>query len=167
LCDYFPRASSYAFQKPNLPSDEDDGHQVTLTSTAIVKYVGIEKRDGLVSVGKRLLEGDRISSPGVLCLQMSSDIPHDNVDISWRRSFLHDSHPQPHDGSHTVAISAFFLSTLQTPWQRKRLIKEMWESGAGTIVNGLIIFNPFTPKSLCVGPTRSQQPDWLPKHRRG
>jgi len=68
LCDYFPRASSYAFQKPNLPSDEDDGHQVTLTSTAIVKYVGIEKRDGLVSVGKRLLEGDRISSPWISLL---------------------------------------------------------------------------------------------------
>lgn len=59
----FPRATSYAFQKPSLPSEEDDGHQVTLSSTAIVKYVGIEKRNGLVSIGGRLLEGDRISSP--------------------------------------------------------------------------------------------------------
>lgn len=57
------RAASYAFQKPNLPSDEDDGHQATLSSSAILKYIGIEKRDGLVSVGRRLVEGGRISSP--------------------------------------------------------------------------------------------------------
>ena len=59
----FSRAASYAFQKPKLLSDEDDGHQVTLSSSAILKYVGIEKRDGLVSVGRRLVEGSRISSP--------------------------------------------------------------------------------------------------------
>jgi hypothetical protein len=59
----FSRAASYAFQKPNLLSDEDDGHQVTLSSSAILKYVGIEKRDGLVSVGRRLIEGSGISSP--------------------------------------------------------------------------------------------------------
>jgi hypothetical protein len=58
----FSRATSYAFQRPNPPSDEDDGSQVTLSSSAILKYVGIEKRDGLVSVGRRLLEGGRISS---------------------------------------------------------------------------------------------------------
>ena len=52
------RATSYAFQKPSLPSDEDDSHQVTLSSTTIVKYVGIEKRNGLVSIGRALLEGD-------------------------------------------------------------------------------------------------------------
>ena len=60
LCIQFPRAASYAFQKTDYSSAEDDeGHQVTLSSTAIVKYVGIETRDGLVSVGRRLLEGDR------------------------------------------------------------------------------------------------------------
>lgn len=57
------RAASYAFQKSNLPSDEDDSHQVTLSSSAILKYVGIGKHDGLVSVERQLLEGGRISSP--------------------------------------------------------------------------------------------------------
>jgi hypothetical protein len=41
---------------------------VTLSSTAIVKYVGIETRDGLVSVGKGLLEGDRTLSLWMLSL---------------------------------------------------------------------------------------------------
>jgi len=58
----FSRAASYAFQRSNLPSDEDASPQVTLSSSSILKYVGIEKRDGLVSVGRRLLEGGRILS---------------------------------------------------------------------------------------------------------
>jgi hypothetical protein len=57
----FVRAAGHAFQTSHS-SAEDEDHQVTLSSTAIVKYVGIEKRDGLVSVGKRLLEGDRTLS---------------------------------------------------------------------------------------------------------
>ncbi|KAI0281665.1 mitochondrial small ribosomal subunit Rsm22-domain-containing protein [Russula aff. rugulosa BPL654] len=109
-------AAGYAFQKTGHSGAEDEDHQVTLSSTAIVKYVGIEKRNGLVSVGRQLLE----------------DVPHDNLDLSWHRS--HHDHPQPHDGSETIAISAFFLSTLQTSLKRKRMVKEMWESGAGTIV---------------------------------
>lgn len=72
---------------------------------------------------------------------MSSDVLHDTMDISWHKKPRRDSHPQPHDGSHTIAISAFFLSTLEIPWQRKRLVKEMWESGAGTIVSRLIPFD--------------------------
>ncbi|KAI9511726.1 Rsm22-domain-containing protein [Russula earlei] len=110
-------ATSYAFQKPDFHNNEE-GHQVTLSSAAIVKYVGIEKRVGLVSVGKQLLE----------------DVQHDNLDVTWHRKFPHDGHTQSHDGNHTIAISAFFLSTLQTSLQKKRLVKEMWESGAGIIV---------------------------------
>ena len=56
-----PRAACYAFQNPS--SGDDEGGQVALTSTAVVKYVGIEKRVGHVSIGRQLLEGDSISSP--------------------------------------------------------------------------------------------------------
>ena len=63
LCIPFVRAAGHAFQKTSHSSAEDEDHQVTLSSTAIVKYVGMEKRNGLVSVGKRLLEGDRTLSP--------------------------------------------------------------------------------------------------------
>lgn len=69
---------------------------------------------------------------------MPLDVSHDNLDLSWHRSHL-DSHPQPHDGNETIAISAFFLSTLQTSLKRKRIVKEMWESGAGTIVRRVIL----------------------------
>ncbi|KAH9178851.1 Rsm22-domain-containing protein [Lactarius sanguifluus] len=109
-------AACYAFQKPSFPEDEDS--QVALSSTAIVKYVGIEKRSGLVSIGNQLLE----------------DVLHDGLDVSWQRKFQPDNIPQVYDGSSTVAISAFFLSTLQKPFQRKALIEEIWGSGAETIV---------------------------------
>lgn len=109
-------AACYAFQKPGSPDDE--GSQVALSSTAIVKYVGIEKRSGLVSIGRQLLE----------------DVLHDGLEVSWQRNSHLDNTPQAHDGSSTVAISAFFLSTLQTPLQRKALVEEMWRSGAETIV---------------------------------
>ena len=51
------RAASYAFRKPDFSNTEDEDRQVTLSSTAILNYLGIEKRDGLVSIGRRLLEG--------------------------------------------------------------------------------------------------------------
>lgn len=57
------RAACYAFQKPSSPDDE--GNQAALSSTAVVKYVGIEKRDGLVGIGKQLLEGGSIFSPQI------------------------------------------------------------------------------------------------------
>ena len=68
LCISFVRAAGHVFQKASHSSAEDEDHQVTLSSTAIIKYVGIEKRDGLVSVGRRLLEGDRALSPRFLRL---------------------------------------------------------------------------------------------------
>ena len=107
---------------------------MALSSTAIVKYVGIEKRSGLVSIGKQLLEGDSISSPQSYPL-ISSDVPHDGLDVSWQRKLHPDGIPQTHDGRSTVAISAFFLSTLHTPLKRKALIEEIWGSGAETIVS--------------------------------
>lgn len=64
-CFPFVRAAGHAFQKTSQSSAEDEDHQVTLSSTAIVKYVGIEKRDGLVSIGGRLLKGDRTLSPPI------------------------------------------------------------------------------------------------------
>ena len=60
----FPRAAGHAFQKINDSTAEDKG-PVTLSSTTIVKYAGIEKRDGLVSVAKRLLEGGGTLNPWI------------------------------------------------------------------------------------------------------
>ena len=134
-----PRAASYAFQISKISRCGDEDPEVTLSSTAIIKYVGIEKRDGLVSTGKRLLKGAQISSSYYAFAYLQLDIPHDSLNIAWQRKFHHDSFAQTRDGSSTIAISAFFLSTLRTSLQRKSLVKEMWESGADTIVSSLII----------------------------
>ena len=75
LCIPFVRAAGHAFQKTSHSSAEDEDHQVTLTSTAIVKYVGIEKRDGLVNVGRQLLEGDRALSPLIPLLMSAIRCP--------------------------------------------------------------------------------------------
>jgi hypothetical protein len=71
----FVRAAGYAFQKTGHSGAEDEDHQVTLSSTAIVKYVGIEKRDGLVSVGRQLLEGDITLRPPISSLMSSVRCP--------------------------------------------------------------------------------------------
>ncbi len=75
LCIPFVRAAGHAFQKTSHSSAEDEDHQVTLSSSAIVKYVGIEKRDGLVSVGRRLLEGDRTLSRPISSLMSAIRCP--------------------------------------------------------------------------------------------
>jgi hypothetical protein len=71
----FVRAAGHAFQKTGHFSAEGEDHQVTLSSTAIVKYVGIEKRNGLVSVGRQLLEGDRTLSPAILSFMSAIRCP--------------------------------------------------------------------------------------------
>jgi hypothetical protein len=99
-----------------------------------------------------------------LHLSVQPDIPHDSLNISWQRTLHHDSYSQPRD---TMAISAFFLSTLRTSLQRKSLVKDMWESGAETIVCRLITNFLTSNALLYVGSTRSQQSSRLPKRRRG
>lgn len=39
-------------------------------------------------------------------------------------------------GHNALAISAFHLSSLPTALARKQMVKEMWESGAHTLVSG-------------------------------
>ncbi|KAI0274926.1 mitochondrial small ribosomal subunit Rsm22-domain-containing protein [Gloeopeniophorella convolvens] len=111
-------ATCHAFQMANSPESNDEIRQSTLSSTAISRYIGMERRDGLVNIGKKLIEG----------------VPHDSLDISWQRKFRADDWLQLHNGGGTIAISAFLLSTLQGSIQRKAVLKEMWESGAETIV---------------------------------
>jgi hypothetical protein len=75
LCFPFVRAAGHAFQKTSHSSAEDEDHQVTLSSTTIVKYVGIEKRNGLVSMGGRLLEGERTLNPSIPSLMSAIRCP--------------------------------------------------------------------------------------------
>ena len=93
-----------------------------------------ETRDGLqaVGVGKQLLEGARPLEPRTFSRVSTIGIRCASRQHGYRRPHR-DSHPQSHDGSHTNAISAFFyLLKSETPWQQRRSVKEIWESGAGT-----------------------------------
>jgi ribosomal protein RSM22 (predicted rRNA methylase) len=88
-----------------------------LSGSSIARYIGIDKRDGLTSIGKRLV----------------NDIDSGDLRISWQRAFQ-DSNKTEFEGRKTLALSAFVLSSLPTSIARKLLVKEMWESGAEVMV---------------------------------
>lgn len=106
---------TFQVSKHGLFSEELDDNQ--LSNSAITRYIGIDKRDGLVSMGKRLVEGIDIG----------------NLQITWRKAFK-GGDKEEIKGKPTLALSAFLLSSLPNPVARKILVKEIWESGAETIV---------------------------------
>lgn len=106
-------ASMNTFQKPSSACEEP-----RLSTSNIFTYLGIDKRDGLVAIGKRLLRDTDLGA----------------LSATWQRSFREDDIIKRTEGHDTLALSAFMLSTLQTPLARKKFVKELWESGAHTIV---------------------------------
>ncbi|KAJ6601394.1 Rsm22-domain-containing protein [Mycena vulgaris] len=111
-------SGGYVFQEPHTSEDQKDPVDLVLSNTTVRHYLGIDKREGLVSVGKRLLR----------------DIDPGPLRVSWQKSFReNDAIPRP-EGYGTVALSAFMLTSLPTYVARKALIKEMWSSGAHVLV---------------------------------
>ncbi|KAJ7665334.1 Rsm22-domain-containing protein [Mycena polygramma] len=111
-------SGAYAFQEPNTSKEQDEAVNLAISNTTVRHYLGIDKREGLVSVGKRLLRG---IEPGPLR-------------VSWHKSFRDDDKIPRSEGHYTVALSAFMLTSLTTHVARKALIKEMWASGAHVLV---------------------------------
>ncbi|KAI1794008.1 Rsm22-domain-containing protein [Ganoderma leucocontextum] len=113
-------ASGHAFQQPSDMSgrSSEDMEDIQISHTSLGSYLGIDKRDGLVRIGKRLVR----------------DVDVGSVSVAWQKSFHEDNAVNPIDGSNVVALSAFLLSSLPTHVDRKVLVKEMWESGAEVIV---------------------------------
>ncbi|KAJ7687437.1 mitochondrial small ribosomal subunit Rsm22-domain-containing protein [Mycena rosella] len=107
-------SGAYAFQEPHTSKDEKSPVDLVLSNTTVRHYLGIDKREGLVSVGKRLLRGP--------------------LRVSWHKSFREDDEIPRSEGPYTVALSAFMLTSLPTYVGRKALIKEMWSSGAHVLV---------------------------------
>ncbi|TFK56512.1 Rsm22-domain-containing protein [Heliocybe sulcata] len=105
-------AAAHSFQS----ADEMIDSQLALSS--VVNYIGIEKREGLLSMGKRLLQSINLG----------------NMNVSWQRSLHEGDSVERADGGDVVALSAFQLSSLPTTFARKDLVKEIWESGANMIV---------------------------------
>ncbi|KAH9949373.1 mitochondrial small ribosomal subunit Rsm22-domain-containing protein [Amylocystis lapponica] len=115
-------ASSYAFQKEAAPRSPTEAsvevEDVELSRSTVSTYLGIDKRDGLARMGRRLVK----------------DVKLGGLSISWQKSFQETDRIQRTEGGDVLALSAFMLSSLPTPLARKALVKEMWESGAGTMV---------------------------------
>ncbi|KAM5531353.1 hypothetical protein V8D89_014998 [Ganoderma adspersum] len=113
-------ASGHAFQRPSDMSgrSSQDTEDIQISHTSLGSYLGIDKREGLVRIGKRLVR----------------DVDLGGVSVAWQKSFHEDDAVDSVDGSNIVALSAFLLSSLPTHVDRKVLIKEMWESGAEVIV---------------------------------
>jgi len=56
--------------------------------------------------------------------------------VSWQKSFQADDRISRSQAQDVMALSAFSLSSIPTPSSRRALVKEMWESGAHTMVRG-------------------------------
>ncbi|CAL1694264.1 unnamed protein product [Somion occarium] len=111
-------ASTHSFQKSSSFSSSETLVETQLSQSAVLSYLGIDKRDGLVNIGKRLLK----------------DINTGDTNVTWKRSFQGSEPIVRSENGEILALSAFLLSTLPSPVARKTLLKEIWESGADIIV---------------------------------
>lgn len=106
-------ASAHAFQRST--GDTEDPR---VADSTMVSYVGIERREGLVNIGRRLLR----------------DLELGDLNVSWQKSFREENNYDRLDGKDVLALSAFSLSSHSTPLARKAAVKEIWDSGADIIV---------------------------------
>ncbi|KAG6851369.1 hypothetical protein H0H93_005767 [Arthromyces matolae] len=108
-------AALHTFQSPQGTQAVENK---LVADSTVVSYTGIDKRDGLVSIAKRLFQGVDLGS----------------VSLTWQKSFKEEDKIKRTDGHDTVALSSFLLTSLPTAQHRKAHIKEMWESGAHVMV---------------------------------
>ncbi|KAH0837964.1 mitochondrial small ribosomal subunit Rsm22-domain-containing protein [Lanmaoa asiatica] len=112
-------ATLNVFQKPSTTPGEGP----LLANSTVVTYLGLDQREGLVSIAKQLLQKTELGA----------------LSAAWRKSFHEEYRVDPAKGHSTVALSAFMLSSQPSPLARKNMVKEMWDSGAQTII--LIDYN--------------------------
>ncbi|KIJ66366.1 hypothetical protein HYDPIDRAFT_180817 [Hydnomerulius pinastri MD-312] len=107
-------ATLSTFQKGAIST----GDGPLLANSSVVTYLGIDKRDGLVSIGKQLLQKTKLGS----------------LSATWQRSFHDQDRIDRAEGHETLALSAFNLSALPNGLAKKKMVQEMWDSGAHTII---------------------------------
>ncbi|KAI0361117.1 Rsm22-domain-containing protein [Trametes cingulata] len=111
-------ASGHAFQRDVDENARPDMTNMQMAESSLESYLGIDKREGLVRIGKRLIR----------------DIEMGNLEVSWQKAFHDDNAVEREGGSQVMALSAFLLSSLPTSSERRALVKEMWDSGAEVMV---------------------------------
>lgn len=55
------RAAAHVFQKPMVSDYHEDGVDPQICNTSLATYVGLDKREGLTKIGRRLLNGISVS----------------------------------------------------------------------------------------------------------
>ncbi|PPQ72470.1 hypothetical protein CVT24_003094 [Panaeolus cyanescens] len=108
-------ASLHAFQQSTGPADVTSP---TANNSTIKSYIGIDKREGLINIGKTLV----------------NNTPTNNLRVQWQKSFKEENIFISDETDKSIALSAFMLTSLPTALQQKAMVEEMWKSGAQTIV---------------------------------
>ncbi len=54
------RAAAHVFQKPLTPDSSSEPVDAQIMNSTVATYLGLDKREGLVSIGRRLLKGTPI-----------------------------------------------------------------------------------------------------------
>lgn len=62
------RAAAHVFQKPPTPDSLGEHIDAQIASSTLVSYLGLDKREGLVKIGRRLLEGTPVKPRDPLTL---------------------------------------------------------------------------------------------------
>ncbi|OCB85565.1 Rsm22-domain-containing protein [Sanghuangporus baumii] len=109
-------ASMHAFQETSDEEEAVPKPDALLSQSTISSYLGIERRDALTSMAKKLIE----------------DTAHTTV--RWRKGYPDAEQAERTEDGDILALSAFYLSSLQNSVAKKDLIKQMWSSGANVIV---------------------------------
>ncbi|KAI4528744.1 Rsm22-domain-containing protein [Schizophyllum commune Loenen D] len=112
-------ASMHVFQEklPNGTYDTDLNDLKILSST-ISSYTSIEKREGLRMIGKHLLKNMGLSENHV----------------NWQKAYHEEDILPRNERNNAMAMSAFALAAQPNPLARRRVVKQMWESGAELMV---------------------------------
>jgi ribosomal protein RSM22 (predicted rRNA methylase) len=103
--------------------------------SSVKSYLGIDKREGLVGIGKRIV--NRMYAFVLLnqsCIKRCLDISTEALEVRWQKSFKAGDKLLHPAAESAIAISAFMLTTLPTSMAQRALVEEMWASGAHTIV---------------------------------
>lgn len=136
LPNSFLRASMHSFQET---SGDAQGHvkpEVSLSQSTMTSYLGIERREALSFMAKRLVES-RLQSPvRVFGMMLSTlqDLDTGDTTVRWRRGYSESDQLEEAEGGDILALSAFYLSSLSSAIGRRDLIKQMWSSRANIFV---------------------------------
>ncbi|KAH6916649.1 3-methyl-2-oxobutanoate hydroxymethyltransferase [Coprinopsis sp. MPI-PUGE-AT-0042] len=111
--------SLFSFQR-HTPSHQPEMVDIEASNSTLRSYTGIDRRQAMLLMARRI--ADSVPTSEALSIQ-------------FRKNFLvEEDQTSQETGTKTLALAAFTLSSLPTTIARKALVKQMWESGAHTLV---------------------------------